>query len=85
MAEARLLQGIAQVLAERPGLAIAPLESVVKEAPRSSSAHWWLAKALLMTQRRDEAMPHLREVVSLGNDYATEASKVLAAAEPAGA
>jgi Flp pilus assembly protein TadD len=81
MAEARLLQGIALVLAERPQDAIEPLESVVKASPRNAPARWWLAKALFQTGLRDQALIHVREVAAANGPYEREASRVLAAVD----
>jgi thioredoxin-like negative regulator of GroEL len=82
MTEARLLQGISLVLAERPTDAVGPLESVVKDTPRSGAAHWWLAKALFQTNRRDEALAHVRQVADLGGPYTAEAQRVLEVVPP---
>ncbi len=81
--EARLLQGISLVLAERPQEAIAPLESVARERPEYAPGRWWLGKAYFQTGREAEAMREIAEVKALGNLYAKEARLVLeAGAEP---
>jgi tetratricopeptide (TPR) repeat protein len=77
LVEARLLQGISLVLAERPAEAIAPLESVVRETPNYPPAKWWLGKAYFQAGRHDEAMAQIREVASAGGLYAKEARAVL--------
>ena len=83
LVEARLLQGISLVLAERPAEAIGPLESVVREEPGYPPARWWLGKAYFQAGRHDEAMAQIREVASAGGLYAKEARAVLSAgAEP---
>lgn len=83
LTEARLLQGISLVLAERPVEAVAPLQSVLREHPNYAPARWWLGKAYFQSGRRDEAMAQIREVASAGGLYAKEARLVLdSGAEP---
>jgi len=83
LVEARLLQGISLVLAERPAEAIAPLESVVRETPQYPPGRWWLGKAYFQAGRRDDAMEQIRDVASAGGLYANEARMVLdAGVEP---
>jgi tetratricopeptide (TPR) repeat protein len=83
LVEARLLQGISLVLAERPAEAIGPLESVVREQPDYAPGRWWLGKAYFQAGRHDDAMAQIRQVASAGGLYAKEARAVLGAgAEP---
>lgn len=77
--EARLLQGISLVLADRDREAVPVLRQVVSERPAYAPARWFLAQALLVLGRREEAFIELREVAVLGGPYADEARSVLAA------
>lgn len=83
LTEARLLQGISLVLAERPKEAIAPLEAVVAERPQYAPGRWWLGKAYFQSGRHDDAMAQIREVAAAGGLYSKEARLVLdAGSEP---
>lgn len=80
MVEARFLQGVSLVLADRPAEAVPVLEGVVAEAPAYAPGRWFLGQAYFAVREDDKALAQMREVAALGELYSTEARKVLAAA-----
>ena len=81
MVEARFLQGVSLVLAERPAEAVPVLEGVVKESPAYAPGRWFLGQGYFAIHEDAKAMEQMREVAALGELYAAEARKVVTAAE----
>ena len=77
MTEARLLQGIALVLADRDADAIPLLEGVVVERPGYAPAQWFLGQAYFAVGRDADAIDKMKTVVSINGLYAKEAHAVL--------
>lgn len=78
LTEARLLQGISLVLAERPGEAIQVLTPVVEQYPGYPVSRWFLGQALFSAGRHEEALEQMREVRAIGGEYSEKAAQVLA-------
>ena len=80
MVEARFLQGVSLVLADRPADAVPVLEGVVRESPAYAPGRWFLGQAYFAIHQDEKALEQMREVAALGDLYAPEARKVVAAA-----
>ena len=79
--EARFLEGVSLVLAERPADAITVLEPFVASTPSYSPARWFLGQAYFAVGKDEEALEQMRAVKAAGQLYAEDAAKVVAAAD----